>query len=290
MQWFRWYHGTCADPKFGSIARACGATRERVIATWAMILEAASDADERGAFVIDAAAIADLLHCKTSAIQTILDDMHARGMIADGRVTKWRERQPSRDDSAPRVRKMRAKAGDGDADVTRSSRDGDADVTPSRVRPRSALETDTETEGSDANASAPTSGAARPTDPLKAQIFGPVLAYLRHSTGQSEAACRKLLGGWSRDYGDGAVIEAVTRAEHEGPNDPVPSIITTLKGRANGAKRGVAGSGRRPPGDDYRAEMLEGLGIAGDVAARQAGAAGGRSRDALRVVGEDIPF
>lgn len=275
--WFRMYVEALDNPK---VQRLSG----DAFKAWVNLLCLAGKNDGRLPSVED---ISFALRMKPREAERFVADMVAKRLIDvsdDGmKPHDWDDRQFQTDASTARVRAFRER---------RSKRH--ETVSSNVSEPLPATPPDTEQnrteQNTDANASAPTSGAARPHDPLKAQVFGPVLAYLRHSTGQSEAACRKLLGGWSRDYGDGAVIEAVTRAEHEGPNDPVPSIITTLKGRANGAKRGVAGSGRRPPGDDYRAEMLEGLGLAGDVAARQAGAAGGRSRDALRVVGEDIPF
>lgn len=277
--WIRLYVETLDNPK---VQRLSG----DVFKAWVNLLCLAGKHDGRLPPVED---IGFALRMKPREAERFVADMVAKRLVDvsdDGmKPHDWDERQFQTDASTARVRACRARRAKRDETVSGNVSEPLHETAPEQNRAEAEQK-----QTSDANASAPTSGAARPPDPLKAQIFGPVLAYLRHSTGQSEAACRKLLGGWSRDYGDGAVIEAVTRAEHEGPNDPVPSIITTLKGRANGAKRGVAGSGRRPPGDDYRAEMLEGLGLAGDVAARQAGAAGGRSRDALRVVGEDIPF
>lgn len=138
MLWFRWYHGTCADPKLGSIARKTGETRERVIAVWALLLESASEAKDRGAVRVDAAGIADVLSCETKPIQAILDDIEARGMVKNGRISAWENRQPNRDDSKNRVQKWRQKKGD----VTRYTRYRNADVTRVTV-----LDTEEDTEG-----------------------------------------------------------------------------------------------------------------------------------------------
>ncbi|MEL6646641.1 MAG: hypothetical protein AAFQ05_02860 [Pseudomonadota bacterium] len=63
---------------------------------------------------------------------------------------------------------------------------------------------------------------AAPADPSKI-IFSQGLALLT-SAGKSEGAARGLLGRWKRDHGDGAVIEALGRAQREGAIDPVSFI------------------------------------------------------------------
>lgn len=221
MQWFRWYHGTCADPKLGSIARKCGTTKERVIATWAMILEAASDADERGTLAIDADAIADCLNCPTEDIQAIIDEMAARGMLGGGIVTKWQERQPSRDDSAARQRAKRQR----DAGVTRSPRDSDANV------PRQDTETDTDI--SEASASAPAD--------LKTVIFDQGLDWVAKRVQKPPGSLRSLFGRWCRDYGDASTAEALMSAQREGAVDPISWITKTLEAR-NGKRTSSYGN------------------------------------------------
>lgn len=128
MQWFRWYHGTCSDPKLGSVARKVGATRERVIAVWAMILESASEAQDRGRFTVDPDGIADCLNCDTASIAAIMEEMAARGMLSDGTVAAFESRNPPRDDSAERVRRHRERKRE--ATVTPVTRYSDAPVTP----------------------------------------------------------------------------------------------------------------------------------------------------------------
>ena len=137
MQWFRWYHGTATDMKFGRIARQTGQTRERVLFVWAMLLESASDNDTRGTFDVEPDDIADILNCETDAIDRIMAAMRDTHIIDGNTLVSWDKRQPSRDDSAARQRKHRA----GNADVTRTPCDSDAPVTRVTV-----LDTDTETE------------------------------------------------------------------------------------------------------------------------------------------------
>lgn len=136
MKWFRHYHGCLTDPKFGSIARKTGQTRERAVFVWLSILESASEAEERGTVTTDIEAIADTLNCDDGDVEAIWQQFAERGMIADGRVSKWDERNPARDDSAARQRAKRER----DADVTRTPRDSDAHVT------RLDTESDTDTE------------------------------------------------------------------------------------------------------------------------------------------------
>lgn len=133
MKWFRHYHGCLTDPKFGSIARRTGQTRERVLFVWLSILESASEADNRGEVTTDIYAVADVLNCDEECIDAIWQEFEARGMIENGRVSKWNERNPDRDDSAARMRKKRQKT----ANVTRS----DAVCANS-----DALDTDTDTD------------------------------------------------------------------------------------------------------------------------------------------------
>lgn len=139
MQWFRWYHGTATDMKFGRIARQTGQTRERVLFVWAMLLESASDNDTRGTFDVEPDDIADILNCETDAIALIMDAMRDAGLVDGNTLVSWEKRQPARDDSAARQRKHRAR----NADVTRTPRDSDAPVTRVTVLD---TETDTETE------------------------------------------------------------------------------------------------------------------------------------------------
>lgn len=137
MKWFRLYHGAPSDPKFGRIARKTGQTRERAFFAWVMLLESASEADERGTIETDADAIADTLNCPTEDIEAILDQMRALGMIDGDQIAKWSERQPIRDDSAGRMRAKRqrdAQCANSDAPVTRQ---------PTQV---TRLDTDTDTD------------------------------------------------------------------------------------------------------------------------------------------------
>lgn len=108
MNWVRWYHGTATDPKWRLVARKSGQRLTDVIAVWAMVLEAASEASERGTLEgFDPEVAAAALDLDPEAVVAILDAM--QGRVLDGnRLSGWDKRNPKReDDSAERVRRYR---------------------------------------------------------------------------------------------------------------------------------------------------------------------------------------
>lgn len=116
MDWFRWHHGSVTDPKFQLVARKSGASLPDVLAVWAYVLEAASQAEERGVFgEIDAEALDCLFNFPSTETRTadILQAMKERGLIDDVRIVAWHKRQPKRerpdDNSTERVKAFRDK-------------------------------------------------------------------------------------------------------------------------------------------------------------------------------------
>lgn len=112
MEWLRWYHGCVTDPKFPLIARRSGQNVAAVLAMWAALLERASMSDVRGSIDgFDCESFDALLGLEDGACQAILAAFEAKGMIIDGYISKWRERQPTRErddnNSTDRVRKFR---------------------------------------------------------------------------------------------------------------------------------------------------------------------------------------
>ena len=108
MDWVRWYHGTAADPKWRLVARKSGQRLTDVIAVWAMVLEAASEASERGTLEgFDPEVVAAALDLEPEAVDAILDAMQGRVLDGD-RLSAWDKRNPKREDnSAERVRRYR---------------------------------------------------------------------------------------------------------------------------------------------------------------------------------------
>lgn len=106
MDWLRWWHGTVNDPKFGWVARKSGETVASVVAVWACLLECASNATQCNADAtrgdvssFDCNVTDVLLGLDDGSVQSIFDAMMEKKLIVDGRLAKWDERQPKREDS-----------------------------------------------------------------------------------------------------------------------------------------------------------------------------------------------
>lgn len=145
IDWFRWHHGSVNDPKFGLVAKKAGARVGDVIAIWALVLEQASAATERGEYVeLDCEATDFLLGADEGTTARIIEAMRARGLITGERVTRWEERQPKRErvdtTAADRKRAQRERQrdnhpeGEVDRDTAQSGCNGD--VTPCHATSR----------------------------------------------------------------------------------------------------------------------------------------------------------
>lgn len=116
IDWFRWHHGTAADPKFGLVAKKANARFGDVVTVWALILEQASANLERGTFdPLDPETTDFMLGAEDGTTARILAEMEARGLIEGSHVARWEKRQPKRERETPdastaRVQKLRAKA------------------------------------------------------------------------------------------------------------------------------------------------------------------------------------
>lgn len=88
------------------------------------------------------------------------------------------------------------------------------------------------------------SGADAPPDPapdakpidLKAAIFASGVPLLMDS-GSTDRNARSMLGRWRRDYGDGAVMDALAAAQAEAVSDAIPWITRTLEARNGNRSR-----------------------------------------------------
>ena len=93
MDWFRWHHGSVTDPKFQLVAKKAGASVAEVLAVWACLLEAASQAENRGnPGGIDHEAMDCALGLADGKTMTIHQEMKTRGLFtAIGRVAGWQD-------------------------------------------------------------------------------------------------------------------------------------------------------------------------------------------------------
>lgn len=133
--WFRWHHGTAADPKWRVVASRAGhATSRRVtiaevLAVWACMLECASQASPRGVLAgwcdEDIGVALDIDEAVVAAIRAAM-----QGKTLDGNtLIAWEKRQPKREredpNAAERKRQQRerdaaaAAAAERDEDVSR---------------------------------------------------------------------------------------------------------------------------------------------------------------------------
>lgn len=112
MDWLCWHHGTVTDPKWRVVARKAGVPLHIVIAIWPAVLEAASQAEDRGRVdSLDPEDVAAALDLETEQVQAVLVAM--QGKVLDGdEVTGWRKRNPKRADdlSTERVRRFRERS------------------------------------------------------------------------------------------------------------------------------------------------------------------------------------
>ena len=116
------------------------------------------------------------------------------------------------------------------------------------------------------------SGDAEP-DPLAAKLWGPCLEWLLENSGRAEKECRSLIGKWrKKGERDGLLLSIFADCERRAISDPVAWIERQLNGKP------VNGNGKlQPVGDNYRAEILAGLGLADEVDAGGGDMAGGGS-------------
>ena len=107
-RWYRAYEGTVSDPKLHEAAVMAKVSRSVVIAVWHSVLENCA-VECSGKFETTALRIALILNEKEDKVIRVLDSIQAIGLINDGVVTKWDERQFQSDTSTERVQRHRAK-------------------------------------------------------------------------------------------------------------------------------------------------------------------------------------
>lgn len=115
LPWLRWHTGTVTDPKWRVVATRADTSVSNVISVWACILEAASEAENRGSVESWCADdVAANLGIDSIIVERIWGAM--QGKVLDGQqLTGWNKRQPLRereDYSTERVRRHRASKDD----------------------------------------------------------------------------------------------------------------------------------------------------------------------------------
>lgn len=111
MDWFRWYHGACSDPKWPIVARKAEVNVGVVVSVWAALLEHASQNEERGDVSgFDCETFNALYGYEDGVCEAVLAAMIEKGMICDGRIYAWSKRQPKREDDTAAERKRRQRS------------------------------------------------------------------------------------------------------------------------------------------------------------------------------------
>ena len=110
MNWWRAYHGISNNAKLAVVAAKAGATRSEVGWIWVVLLDYASQAEDRGCVDgLDVERISFMAEIDASRVEAIVDVMKQKGLIDNGRLTSWDRRQPEREDlgATERQRKRR---------------------------------------------------------------------------------------------------------------------------------------------------------------------------------------
>jgi hypothetical protein len=97
IDWFRWHHGSVNDPKFGLVAKKAGARVGDVIAVWALMLEQASANTSAARAATSTAMQPTSSWALKTAPPPAFWKQCRRGLIADGRIVRWEDRQPKRE-------------------------------------------------------------------------------------------------------------------------------------------------------------------------------------------------
>lgn len=126
MSWFRSTHGAPTDQKYVSIARRAETEFVIVAAVWWALLDAASQATDRGSIAsIDKEVLADSLHINPEILEQIIDACKNKGIIDDeDRITHWGNHNPEReDDSRDRVARHRQRQKEDDEAAAEEEKD-----------------------------------------------------------------------------------------------------------------------------------------------------------------------
>lgn len=128
MDWLRWYHGACSDPKWAIVARKANTNIGTIVAIWAAMLEHASQQEERGSLrSFDPETIDALYGYEDGTCAAVIMAMEEKDLIKDGFLSSWEKRQPDSDsERCKRYRdKKRKEAISSDGNDTHQQRHAD---------------------------------------------------------------------------------------------------------------------------------------------------------------------
>lgn len=208
-RWYRAYQGTVTDAKLGEVALVAECSRSVAIAAWHCLLESAAEVNDGGRFDATPRRIAVILGEAPAMIERVIAEMTALGMIKDGLISAWSNRQYESDSSTERSRKHRERKRNGDATLQ------GRDATPP--------DTDTDIPLSNDN-------GAGDVDPDKVMFDAGVS--LITASGKSASNARSWLARSRKTYGTEALIAAIATAKREGAIEPISFMEASLRARA----------------------------------------------------------
>ena len=207
MDWFRQYHGEVCDPRWLGVARAAGngVTPGHVFVVWGYLKECASKASPRGMVTsFDAHALADFTGWRLEQITAVVDAIRDRGLIVDGEISDWLEKQPVKLDAtnAARQRRHREKLKRALAAAARPDNNG---VTPVTNAVRNGVTPTEEKEQSNCDFSDASADSGNPS------LKSPTTRTVREQAG----AIIDAGGFWAWVADQGILAEAMRRAKRK---------------------------------------------------------------------------
>lgn len=220
-QWFRSWHGAPTDTKWRTIARRSGVPVGYVTAIVWVLLDRASQAEERGSIAgYDAEEIADALGFEPEQVEAVIRAMHDKEVLQANAFAGWSKHQPAREDgSAERAKAWR------DSKRTQANA-GERTKTP---REDTDTETDTEEPGGSSDA-----GASARRGEVRKRLVSEARPDLI-AMGVPERDVPGVIGRWLRDTNDdeARVLDAIARARDQDAHEPVAFVTGYLKERTH---------------------------------------------------------
>lgn len=256
MDWFRWYSGSVADPKFQLVARRASVSVAVVIAIWAVVLERANDNEERGSCDgLDFESLDVALGLDDGVTERVYQLFESRNIIVGDFVANWDKRQPLYEDTtnAERQRRYRQRRKEQDTvtlhNVTVTEDNGmSRQVTTEEIRREEKRK---EKETSSSSSSFSTSTEERASDPVeeatltttkKADLFQVRVWHEQYFNALFPGGLNNAAGNLCRRFPAAAIEAAFEAAARYGvPKFAyVEAVLTGEKrGRASPQRKGI---------------------------------------------------
>lgn len=161
--WFRSWHGAPTDMKWRTIAKRAGVPSGYVTAIVWVLLDRASQADDRGSIAgYDVEEIAVALDFEPEEVEAVIAAMRNKGVLDGDMFTGWAKHQPAREDgSAERAKAWRERKRAENQQVSKDRTQANAGERTKT--PREETDTDTDIPPENTTCSRPPKGEAKRT-------------------------------------------------------------------------------------------------------------------------------